>query len=195
MNHNKPEQQYHERPEGVRGKRVGQGTAENRRWLFLVVDVLLLLAIVAAIFFLVLLLTPLDLFDGKDIEQRKVLYTVEFVGVDRDSVQSLQVGDTVTDAATGSIIGVVTAVDSRPYEVYTDIPTVDIDEELNSHVVTKNTYPDSFNTVTVSIRVTADYKAQEGYTAEECRIAVGRTYDLHFPNYAATGTCVTFVLE
>jgi hypothetical protein len=107
----------------------------------------------------------------------------------------LLVGATVTDAATGSIIGVVTSVDSRPYEVYTDIPTVDIDEELNSHVVTKNTYPDSFNTVTVSIRVTADYKAQEGYTAEECRIAVGRTYDLHFPNYAATGTCVTFVLE
>ena len=170
-------------------------TTKKNGMLVLVGDVLLLLAIVAAIFFLVLLLTPLDLFDGKDTEQRKVLYTVEFVGVDRDSVQSLQVGDTVTDAATGSIIGVVTAVDSRPYEVYTDIPTVDIDEELNSHVVTKNTYPDSFNTVTVSIRVTADYKAQEGYTAEECRIAVGRTYDLHFPNYAATGTCVTFVLE
>ena len=30
-----------------------------------------------------------------------------------------------------------------------------------------------------------------GYTAEDCRIAVGRSYDLRFPGYAGKGVCIT----
>ena len=194
MNYNRPEQIYREAGESIASSGKTRGS-RNRRWVFFAADILLLIAILAAIFFLVLLLTPLDLFAGSGVEQREVLYTVELAGIDRDSVEALHIGDVVTDAATGSVIGVVEAVDSRPYEVYTDIPTQEIDEELNSHVVTKNTYPDNFNTVTVTIRVTADYTPGVGYTAEECRIAVGRSYELHFPEYAANCVCVTFTEE
>lgn len=193
MNYNKPDQNLQgdvlQTPKrAARAEKSGR----HRRWLFLLLDVLLLIAVVAAIFFLVLLLTPLDLFGGAGEDQRTVTYTVEFAGVDRDSVEALRVGDSVTDATTGSVIGVVVAVNSRPYEVYTDIPTDEADESLQSHVVTKNTYPDTFNTVTVTIEVLADYKAGEGYLAEDCRIAVGREYDLRFPAYAGNGVCVTF---
>ena len=196
MNYNRPEQIYREATENSATAGKARGAASKRhRWIFLAADVLLLVGIVAAIFFLVLLLTPLDLFAGRGVEPRQVIYAVELAGVDRETSEALHVGDVVTDAETGSVIGVIAAVDSRPYEVYTDIPTKEIDEELQSHVVTKNTYPDQFNTLTVSIRVTADYRAGEGYMAEECRIAVGRSYELRFPGYAANGVCVTFTEE
>ena len=195
MNNNKPEPSLRDGNDGARRNRRKGGVQGQRRWLFLAADVLLLIAIVAAIFFLVVLLTPIDLFGGEDTEQRSIVYTVEFSGVDRDSVQALQLGDTVTDAATGSVIGVVADVESRPYEVYTDIPTTEADAELNSYVVTKNTYPDSFNTVTVTIRILADYTPRQGYMAEDCRIAVGREYELHFPGYAGNGVCITFAEE
>ncbi|MBR5602099.1 MAG: hypothetical protein IKW24_05660, partial [Clostridia bacterium] len=108
MNYNKPDQNLQgdvlqAGKRAVRGEKAGQ----HRRWLFLLLDVLLLVAVVTAIFFLVVLLTPLDLFDSAGKEQCTVTYTVEFAGVDRDSVEALRVGDSVTDAATGSVIGVV----------------------------------------------------------------------------------------
>ena len=67
----------------------------NRRWLFLLVDVLFLGAIVAAVIFLVSLLTPFSLFDKGADETRVVTYTVELVGVRREAVSALRVGDTV----------------------------------------------------------------------------------------------------
>ena len=166
----------------------GTGKKNSRHWLFLVVDVLLLAVIVAAIVFIVSLLTPFSLFDSEDTEMRQITYTVEIAGVDRDSLSALKVGDPVTDKETGAVIGVVSAVSSRAYEEYTDVLTED--KALNSYVVTKVTYPEEFNTVTVTLAVAADYRAGVGYSVEDCRIAVGRTYDLYFPAYAASGVCV-----
>ena len=166
----------------------GTGKDSSRRWLFLVVDVLLLAVIVAAIVFIVSLLTPFSLFESEDTEMRQITYTVEIAGVDRDSLSALKVGDPVTDKETGAVIGVVSAVSSRAYEEYTDVLTED--KALNSYVVTKVTYPEEFNTVTVTLAVAANYRAGVGYSVEDCRIAVGRTYDLYFPAYAASGVCV-----
>lgn len=167
-------------------------SAKKRRWLFLLADVFLLIAVVAAVFFLVVLLTPLDLFAGEGTEERAVVYTVEFAGVDSTLLGTLQVGDEVTDAETGSVIGVVTEISNRRYEVFTDIPSAEMDEALNSYVVTKNTYPDSYTTLSVTIRATAEYTPGVGYVAEDCRIAVGRAYDLRFPAYTGEGVCVSF---
>ena len=194
MNNNKPDSPYlNETARGVyRGRRGQKRPAlqgeKKRRWLFLLVDILLLVFVVAMVFFLVVLLTPLDLFGGSDVEEREITYTVELAGVDRDQIASLHTGDTVTDAETGSVIGEVIKVDSRPYEVYTETPE---QQENGLFVVTKNTYPDTFNTVTVTIQVTADYEAGLGYTAEDCRIAAGRSYRLRFPAYAGEGVCIT----
>ncbi len=204
MNYNKFEPSYGssaEAPRRVRSRRrrAGVGDGKNRRWLFLAVDILLLVAILAAIFFLVVLLTPLDPFSGRAKEQRVVIYTVEFAGVGRDSIETLEIGDPVTDAETGSVIGEVVDVNSRAYEVYTDNPsdesTMTDNGEHKIHLVTKNTYPEEFQTVTVTIRVMADYEKGVGYWAEDCRIAVGRAYELHFPAYAGSGVCVTFAEE
>ena len=170
------------------GKKEKEG--KHRRWLFLLVDVLLLAAIVAAILFLISLLTPIKLFDSPAEEVRALTYTIEIKGVDKATMSALHAGDEVIDKKTGAVIGVVSGIDSRAYEVFTDMPSSYIDETLNSHVVVKLTYPDEFNTITVTLTAEAVYESGVGYTVDDCRIAVGREYELYFPGYAGEGVCV-----
>ena len=60
-------------------------------------------------------------------------------------------------------------------------------------MVTRITYPDTLNTVSVTIEASAAYVANRGYTANGCRIAVGMTYTLLFPEYTGSGVCVSLV--
>ncbi len=176
---------------GSKLNRAGERPAKehHRRWLFLLVDILLLAAIVAAVIFLVSLLTPFSLTDRDADETRVITYTVELAGVHRDTVSALHVGDSVTDKETGAVIGTVTAINARAYSVYTDVPSEEKDPVLDSYVVTKTEYPEDFNTVEITIAVEADYTAGVGYSVEDCRIAVGRVYELYFPAYAGRVTC------
>jgi cytoskeletal protein RodZ len=180
-------------PEGER--RSMPKKERSRRGLFLIADVVLLAVIVAAIFFMVSLLTPFSLFDNNKDEARTVTYTVEFKGVEKDAFASLRKGDTVVDKATGAVVGVVTDLEPRKYVVYTDVPTAEKDETLDSHVVTRTEYPEEFTTVSVTVTVTADYAEGVGYSVDGCRIAVGREYELNFPGCAGKGVCVEFKAE
>lgn len=184
------EEQKKRRPFGRSSADREPGKDHHRRWLFLVVDIVLLAAIVAAVIFLISLLTPFSLFDAEVEESRNITYTVELPGVYRDSVSALHVGDTVTDKETGAVIGTITAINTRAYSVYTDVPTEEKDPVLDSYVVTKAEYPEEFNTVEITVAVEADYAAGVGYAVDDCRIAVGRMYELHFPGYAGKGTCI-----
>ena len=55
----------------------------------------------------------------------------------------------------------------------------------------KNTYPDELKTVSVVIVTDAVYESGVGYAVEDCRIAVGRTYQLRFPGFVGSGVCVS----
>lgn len=189
MNQNKPD-----RPRGAseitrtRSRAAGQPVEKKRRGLFLVMDVFLLIGIVGIIFLLVLAFTPLSLF-GNNGEQRLIVYTVEFAGVDQSFLSSFREGDAVTDAATGSQMGEITQIKIREYEAYTNVPTPEKDPAFGMHVVRKETN-EKLKTVTVVIRVSADYEEGVGYSAEECRIAVGKEYQLRFPSYTDNGVCL-----
>jgi hypothetical protein len=165
---------------------------KSRKWLFLVLDILLLAAIVATIFFLVVLLTPLNPFAKNHAETVDVLYAVEFSNVDGDVFELLSSaeGQSVVDAATGKVIGEVRMVDKRAYSFYTDVAV----KEGDNYVVGKETSMDKY-TVTVTLSARAEYEEGVGYTVDNSRVAVGRTYELHFPSYAGSGTCVTLVRE
>lgn len=171
---------------GKNGRRDGK-----RRWLFLVVDIILILAILFAVFFIASLLTPFSLSRSKRAEVRTVTYTVELAGVSSATLDALHVGDRVTDAETGSFIGTVSAVDIRAYEAFGDL--FEYDATLGSNVVTRLEYPDTLNTVTVTISGQTEYTAGVGYVADRCRIAVGRAYTLSFPEYTGSGVCISFV--
>ncbi|MBE6690051.1 MAG: DUF4330 family protein [Ruminococcaceae bacterium] len=165
--------------------------ADRKKWLFLVVDILLLAAIVAVVIVLISLLTPWSIFDNSTTEPRQITYTVEIKGVDQASLSALQVGDTVTDRTTGVTIGTVTAIHNRDFEDYAS-EAGEWDEELGAYVVDKVIYPEDSGlmTVTVTLTVTADYEAGVGYCVGNSRIAVGCVLDMAFNNYADIGECV-----
>lgn len=169
--------------------RSAVATAEKkRRGLFLLMDVLLLIGILGVIFLLLLAFTPFSLFRD-DAEPRQILYTIEFPGVDQRFVSTFREGDAVVDVDTGSEMGEIVQIKIRDYEAYTNVPTPEIDPEFGKHVVRKQTN-ENLKTVSVVIRVTADYTEGVGYNAEECRIAVGKEYQLRFPSYTDRGSCV-----
>lgn len=176
---------------GVSPGYAERGKNAKHRWLFLLVDAVLILAIVGAVFFIVSLLTPFS-FSGKEkAELRMVSYTVELAGVSSATLNAMHVGDAVVDAETGASIGTVTAVDVRPYETFGQL--CEEDDVLGSYVVTRITYPDTMATVTVTIETSASYVANRGYSANGCRIAVGKTFALCFPEYTGTGVCVSLL--
>ncbi len=175
-------------PARARVRATGQGGEKKRRGLFLMMDVFLFVGIVGIIFLMVLAFTPLSLF-GNDAEPCEILYTVELAGIDQGVVSSFREGTAVTDVATGSEMGKITQIKVREYEAYTNIPSAEKEPGSDKHVVMKETN-DALKTVTVVISVTAEYVQGAGYTAEECRIAVGRTYQLRFPPYMHEGVCI-----
>ena len=191
MNQNKTDKPQAAATENLRAqsRSAGRTAKKKRRGLFLLIDVLLLCGVIAAALFLVLALTPLSLFGG-DTEPREILYSVEFSAVDKDLVSSFRVGDSVTDANTGSSLGVIAEVQTRDYETYVNAPTPEVVPEIGKHLVQKADN-EEWKTVTLVIRVTADYEQGVGYKAQECRIAVGRTYQLLFPNYTDEGVCLS----
>ena len=193
MNNNKMDGQGKIIAEGLRVRSLesSRNADKKHRAPYLLMDLLLLLVVVSAIFLLVLAFTPLDLFGG-DTESREIVYTVEFYGVDKDMEYAFREGDTVTDAHSGAVLGVITQVNSRVHEAYTDIPTDEIVPEFDKYVVQKQRN-DEWRVITVSIRVTADYRAGTGYTVQSERIAVGREYQLNFPSYTDSGACVSLV--
>lgn len=191
MNNNKMDGQGNVGAENLRTRGLGSARSgeKKHRASFLLVDLFLLLGVVAVVFMLVLAFTPLDIFGG-DTEPRQILYTLEFYAVDKDMEHAFREGDTVTDVKSGAAMGVITQVSSRVYETYTETPTDEIVPEFDKYVVQKERN-EEWRVVTVTIRVTADYRSGVGYTVDENRIAVGREYELRFPSYTNSGACVS----
>lgn len=172
------------RPHG----RIPTAGEKKRRGLFLMMDLLLLVCILAAVLLLVLAFTPLSLF-GTRATPTEIEYTVELSGVDKSFVPLIKKGDLVTDAETGSVLGTIEEIKVREYEKYIEMAQPDPSLD-NAYVVRKETNED-LSTLTLTILVTADYYSGEGYKAEECRIAVGREYEMIFQGYTQSGVCLS----
>lgn len=191
MNRNTDYQKRDKVAAGMAAAYAERKKSSKQRWLFLLVDVVLILAIIGAVLFVVSLLTPFSFSKKEKAEIRTISYTVELSGVSSATLSALHVGDAVTDAETGALVGTVTAVDVRPYETFGQL--YEKDAVVGSNVVTRITYPDTMATVTVTIETSASYVAARGYSANNCRIAVGKTFTLCFPEYTGTGVCVSLL--
>lgn len=189
----KTELQKHEAAEAGR-KRVRKekkkgkngGTEAGRRWLFLAVDLLLVIAIVGAVVFISISLSP-SAADEAGTEVRTVIYQIEIAGVDAD-LFGVSGGETVINAADGSVLGVVEYCDDgQPYTKYSDSVS---QREDGKYFVDKIEYPEDIKTYVVTVRAQASYLAGVGYYAEDCRLAVGRSYQLRIADHIYTGECI-----
>lgn len=167
----------------------GRGPKKERghRWLFLAVDLFLLLAIVGAVIFIVTALSSDDTAKDGTTEARRIVYQIELAGVE-EGLFTLNGGEAVINAADGSVIGTVEYHDGgRPYAEYIDAATK-IDDK---YFATKGEYREDLKTYLITVYADADYEASVGYFVEGCRIAVGREYTLRFGSYVCTGVCVS----
>ena len=177
MNHDRSD--YTGIEKGENGAGFGQGNNNrpqksscNLRWVFFVVDAVLILAIAAAVLSLLSLFTPFSLFGKDNKETRTVTWTVEIEGASDAMIEALTEGSTVTDYETGETLGTVV---KKPV-------TPDGNEAVTGG---------GPQTVIVTLKIKADYTVGEGYTVAGERIAAGRAYRIFFAGFVSDAECVT----
>ncbi len=169
-----------ERPKGK-----GPKKEHSRRWLFLVVDLLLLAAIIGAVVFIINVLGSSDN-GGSETEGRRITYQLEIAGIESD-LFSATGGDSVF-LSNGLQLGVVEYHDGgQPYTQYID----GVVEEGGKYFVTEVEYPEDIKTYLVTISVYAEFEAGIGYSVNDCRIAVGRSYRVRIADGLYDAVCVS----
>jgi len=158
-----------------------QSNKSGKKGRFNLVDFFLIIIIVALIAAAVSYFLPgiSKRFAGSnDVD---VVYSLEIIGVEDKFVSNISVGDVIYDASNNYAIGTVKAVEQYAYTEYyynEATGTVDIKE-----------HPDLKNIV-VTVSTTAIYTNGEGYSVNGNRLAVGCVYNVRFPQYATTASCI-----
>ena len=166
--------------EKTKNKRKKSGR-EPRSWRFNFLDAIILLVIVLFIAAVVLLFIPrVTSFLGSngDVD---IVYTVVFRGVDA----SVEISDQqkVVDAKTERVLGMVEGSPETEdyYELVRDAENVSV---LKCEKV------DGKIDLIVTISASAMYVEGRGYEVNGCRIACNKEFEMVFPGFAATGTCI-----
>lgn len=115
---------------------------------------------------------------ANDVE---ITYSLEITGVEDKFLSRIAVGDVVYDSGNNYAIGTVKTVEQYAYtELY-------YNEETG--VLETKEHPDLKNIV-ITISASAIYNSGEGYSINGTRMAVGKSYNIRFPEYAAVANCI-----
>ena len=167
-------------------EQVQKKKRKERKHKFSFIDFILILAFVALVVGCVYIFSPDFHFDWFDTrKETKIQYTVEIQGVDEEFIKKIQENDVVLDSVTKSTLGTVIAVDYSTKHTALDYSVTATGEKEGILVE----YPDKYNVV-VTVWANAKYKNGEGYTVNNCRVAVGELLALKFPNYVCEGFCI-----
>lgn len=168
-----------------------EGHSEKKQyptWLFIVVNVVIALLLAATLTFLLLLFSNRQwMLEGAG-ERVEVTYVLEFYDID-GAIEALPLTDaTLTDTATGTLLGRITAVTSRPYTV----SAVQWQEEWDAlpEGVEPQPLPQVGRIVSVTVKAEALYRPSRGYIVNGLRISSGERYSVCFASSLAQGLCV-----
>ena len=152
------------------------------------IDLLLILIVIAVILVAINIVSPMSFIDKLKAEgTHTIQYTVEFIGVDEEFVETIKENDIVVDSVSKSNLGSVTVADYN-----TRYSVLEYSESAQAGVLTE--YKDKYN-VTVTITAEAIYKEGYGYSVNDRRIAVGEKMALRFPSYVGEGHCISFSVD
>ena len=164
-----------------------RASRSQKSWRFNFLDVVILLVILLFVASMVILYIPrvTDLL-GSD-GNKNIVYTVVFHGVDVNSEISDQ--QRVVDKKSEQVLGMV---DGSPEteDCYESVRTEVTDESGKTSTVLRCEKVDGKIDLIVTITATATYADGKGYEINGNRIAVGREYEMVFPGFTATGTCI-----
>lgn len=114
--------------------------------------------------------------------KESIVYKIRIDNLTPESAAKIAKKQNVNEGNTGKSLGTVYSVSSAlPYRNYTQteegiVETLEDDSGLCYIVVT--------------IKASAVYNDVEGYTVDGERIVVGKSFELRFPDFEATGVCV-----
>jgi hypothetical protein len=110
----------------------------------------------------------------------RVSYLVEITGIFEEYVDKINVGDAPIDSSKKTALGVITALETRPY-IYTGT-------NLHDGTMVLSTVEDY---VSMYITIEADaLPAGYGYTVNGGEIYVGKLVHLGFPDIVCSGYCI-----
>lgn len=164
----------------------------KKAWRFNFLDVVILFVIVLFAASMVILFIPrVTGLLGSD-GNRQIVYTVVFHGVDVNSEISDQ--QRVVDKKTEQLLGMV---DGSPEteDCYESVRTEVFDENGKSSTVLRCEKVEGKIDLIVTITANATYADGKGYEVNGNRIAAGREYEMVFPGFTATGTCIMVTEE
>ena len=147
--------------------------------------IVIVLAIIASLVYVFLLSSLVKNITAD--ETVEIQYTLELMGIDEKYLENIKEGDVVLDSVSNSNIGTVEAIDYSPQHadlVYDEENKVGILSPIAGR-----------HDVVVTISATARYEAEDGYSVNGTRIAVGEKISARFPNYVCECYCISVPLD
>ena len=162
--------------------------AKKKAYRFNFLDVLLILLALLVVFVAINIISPMPFIKKLQSDSSHTIeYTVEFIGVDEDFINTIKENDKVMDSVSKNSLGTVIAVDYNTH--YSELK---YDEANNVGKLVD--YPDKYNVI-VTISASGNYISGEGYSINAHRIAVGEKMSLRFPDYVGEGHCISFSVD
>ena len=163
-------------------------THKNKKKGFNFVDFLIILIVLAIIVAAVYLFSPISVLKKMSEKTTGTLdYTVEIQNVDIEFIEKIRENDTVIDSVSKNTLGTVRAIEHNTK--YSELDYRVSSEDTTQYEGYMVDYPDKYN-VTVTISAQADLLSGQGYTVNNCRIAVGEKLSLRFTDFVCEGYCV-----
>lgn len=165
---------------------VIKNNSKKKKSGFNFVDLLLIIIAVAIIGGAVYLFSPISFLKGLSSKVNGTLdYTVEIRNVDVVFIENIKENDIVIDSVSKNTIGKVVAIDHNTK--YTELDyRENADGQYEGFLLE---YPDRYN-ISVTITADAEFLAGQGYSINNCRVAVGEKMSLRFRDYVCEGYCV-----
>lgn len=161
---------------------------QKKKRSFNFVDFLLILIALAIIGGVVYLFSPISFLKNMRSKINGTLdYTIEIRNVDVKFIESIKENDIVIDSVSKNTLGTVSAVEhtTKYNELYYHVS----ESDPNKYDGVLLEYPNKYN-ISVTITTNADYIKGQGYSVNNCRVAVGEKFNLRFRNYVCEGYCV-----
>ncbi|MGN1345554.1 MAG: DUF4330 domain-containing protein [Eubacteriales bacterium] len=155
----------------------------KRKLRFNAMDVLILLILAAVVFVLLYVFVFSERGTQTEVNYTTIRYVVEIQNIDEQLVDAVEKGQLVEDAVERKKIGVVSGIQSVPYEKVTF--DYENGRETTARVDGK-----------ITLKITIEAQAVEtdrAFTVDGCEIRVGQSYSLIFPGLYGYGYCTELI--
>lgn len=182
---------------GVEYRQMSEQYVSQRNYptaLFVAVNTVLVLLSLAIVFAVVVAFTPLADFFSFGSKPAEVTFTLEFYDPSGALSSPAVVGTSLLDAENGTVLGEITAVSAKPLEKSAVLWQEEWESLPSGATPEVLSYP--VHIVRVTVRVTAEHRAGEGYRLPNgAALRVGEKYAVSLGASLAVGECVTLVSE